>query len=178
MGRDKAFLPADGKPFVERLLAVLHDCFQQLLLAGDRPERFEPYQVPVVPDIYPGSSLGGLYTALQHAETDRVFVTSCDMPFISPDIIRLICSCRGKYDAVVPATERGLEPLCALYAKSCLPVMQQALQAGNYRITAVLQQLEVQYLSPELLQTVDPVGRGLININTPEEYAACRGGAS
>lgn len=175
MGQDKAFLPVEGVPVIERIIQALQCCFRQLLLVGDRPERFAPYGLPVVPDSYPGSSLGGLYTGLQHAETDRVFVTSCDIPFPDPELIRLICAESDACDVVLPASANGLEPLFALYHRSCLAAMQAALEAGNFRITALLQQLQIKTIAPELLARIDSDGRALLNMNTPDEYAACKG---
>ncbi|MDD2500058.1 MAG: molybdenum cofactor guanylyltransferase [Geobacter sp.] len=174
MGLDKAFLVVDGVPIIERLLSSLQGCFKHLLLVGDQPERFGPYNIPVVPDIYPGSSLGGLYTGLHAAKTDRIFVASCDIPFPNPELIRLICAEAEGYDAVVPATENGLEPLFALYGKSCLAAMQAALEAEQYRITEVLQQLQTRTIGPELLARIDLGGRSLLNLNTPDEYIACK----
>lgn len=171
IGRDKAFLLIDGLAAVERVIQVMQGCFQQLLLVGDRPERFERYRLPVLPDIYPGSSLGGLYTGLSSAATDRIFVSACDIPFPDSELIRLICREADCRDAVIPATEGGLEPLFGLYHKSCLPLMQAALEAGNYRITALLGQVRVKQIDQAILREVDPSGRGLLNMNTPEEYA-------
>lgn len=174
MGQDKAFLEVDGLPLIERLIQTLQGCFDQLLLVGDRPERFTQFNIPVVPDIYPGSSLGGLYTALKLAATEQVFVTSCDIPFPNPSLIRLICSQQQKRDAVVPVTAKGLEPLFALYHRSCLPPMQAALEKGDFRIMALLQQLQVLEIGPDQLGLLDPADRCLLNLNTPDEYAACR----
>lgn len=173
MGQDKAFLEIDGQPLVGRIIRALQGCFQQLLLVGDQPERFLSYGIPVVPDIYPGSSLGGLYTGLKSVATEQIFVTSCDIPFPNPELIRLICRQADSCDAVIPATKNGLEPLFARYRQSALPVMQAALDAGNYRITSVLEQLQILRIESDLLRTVDPDGRSLLNINTPPEYAAC-----
>jgi molybdopterin-guanine dinucleotide biosynthesis protein A len=174
MGQDKAFLLIEGLPVIERIIRAMQGCFKKLLLVGDRPERFDQYGLSVVPDIYPGSSLGGLYTGLHTAATDAIFVTSCDIPFSNPELIRFICADTKPYDAVIPATEGGLEPLFALYHKSCLPAMQAALEVGNFRITALLQQLQVKTIVPEQLGQIDADGRALLNINTPDEYAACK----
>lgn len=174
MGQDKVFLPVGGLPVIERIIQTMQGCFKHLLLVGDRPERFKPYRVAVVPDIYPGSSLGGLYTGLQHTETDRVFVTSCDIPFPNPELIRLVCAESGAYDVVLPVSANGLEPLFGCYRKTCLSAMQGALEAGNFRITALLQQLQIRTIGPELLARIDSDGRALLNMNTPDEYAACK----
>lgn len=174
MGRDKAFMIIEDLPVIERIIGVMRGCFKDLLLVGDRPERFESYGLPVAPDIYPGSSLGGLYTGLHTAATNRIFVTSCDIPFPNPALIRLICAETAPYDAVIPATHGGLEPLFAWYRKTCLPSMQAALEDGNYRITGLLRQLQIKTIASEQLMQIDTTGRALLNINTPEEYAACK----
>ena len=174
-GLDKALLDIAGQPLVGRIIEAMQCCFTGLLLVGDRPERFARYHLPVVPDSYPGSSLGGLYTGLHAAKTDCIFVSSCDIPFSNPELIRLICADTATYDAVIPATEGGLEPLFALYHKSCLAAMQTALEAGNFRITALLQQLQTKTIAVEQVVQIDTTGRSLFNINTPEEYAACKG---
>lgn len=174
MGLDKAFLEVAGQPLVERLIHILQDCFDQLLLVGDRPERFNAYGLPVVPDLYPGSSLGGLYTGLHQAPTDRIFATSCDIPFPNSSLIRLLCDQKQGADAVVPVTARGPEPLFALYHRTCLPPMQAALEAGDFRIMTLLKQLQVLEVGPDQLALLDPADRCLLNLNTPEEYAVCR----
>jgi len=174
MGQDKAFLEVDGLPLIERLIQTLQGCFDQLLLVGDRPERFAHYGIPIVPDIYPGSSLGGLYTGLKLAATEQIFVTSCDIPFPNPSLIRLLCSQEQGCDAVVPVTAKGLEPLFAMYRRSCLSPMQAALEKGDFRIMTLLKQLQVLEIGPEKLGLLDPADRCLLNLNTPDDYAACR----
>src|SRR6266496_3487290 len=120
MGRDKAFLEVSGKPLFERVLTVFRESFDRIVLVGDREDRFTGYGLPVVPDIYPGSALGGLYTGLHHATTEYVFVAPCDLIFPDGELLRYLCSLKDGYDAVVAAPGHGFEPLFALYAKSCL----------------------------------------------------------
>lgn len=173
MGQNKAFLEIGGQPLVRRIIQALQECFQHLILVGDQPEQFAPYGLPIIPDIYRGSSLGGLYTGLKSATTKQIFVTSCDIPFPNPELIRLICSQPDSYDAVLPSTNQGLEPLFARYCRLAMPTMQAALEAGNYRITNLLEQLQVLMIESDKLYAVDPDGRALLNINTPNDYTAC-----
>ena len=72
------------------------------------------YEV-ITPDRYPGSALGGLYTALLAAETPYVFVAACDMPAPAPDILRAILARRDGCDVVVIQTAAGYEPLFAIF---------------------------------------------------------------
>lgn len=167
MGRDKALLAVGGVPLFERVLAVLSPFFPRVLIAGDRPDLARP-GVPSLPDRFPGSPLGGLYTALEAASTEWIFSSPCDLPHPDPALVRRLLDCREGWDAVVPRTPAGFEPLFALYRKSCLEPMRRMLERGEYRIYDFYGQVRVRFLGPEEL----PAGweRALRNVNTPDEY--------
>ena len=171
MGQDKAFLKVGGIPIFERVLAVFRESFERILLVGDREERFSGYGLPVLPDIYPGSSLGGLYTGLYHAETEYVLVSSCDLPFPSAGVIHYLCSLRDGFDAVVPANAHGYEPMFAVYSKRCLGPIKALLESGDCCAYAYYPRINARYVSPGELAHLDPEGKAFLNINTPEEFA-------
>ena len=175
MGRDKAFLPWQGHPLFERTLAVCRGCFARTILVGDRGERFAGYGIQVFPDLYPGSALGGLYTGLALAETEYAFVSACDMPFPREDLVRHLCSLRQGADAVVPQTAQAMEPLFAVYAKSCLEPMRRMLEEGNLRVFDLYPKIETRYVGGEDLARFDRDGISLISLNTPEEVALLAG---
>lgn len=175
MGRDKAFLEIAGKPLFEIILELFRGNFARVLLVGNREERFAGYGLPVLPDIYPGSSLGGLYTGLYHAETDRVFVSSCDLPFPSAEVLRYLCSLSDGFDAVVPSTRYGYEPFFALYSKTCLAPIREQLGSGEFCAFAYYPQIKIRYVPPEELASFDRDGRAFVNVNTPEEFAKIGG---
>lgn len=173
MGRDKAFLTIDGQPIVERILTVFRDNFAEVVLVGGPEERYATYGFPHVPDIYPGSSLGGLYSGLFRAGTEYVFVASCDLPYPNGDLLRYFCSLRAGYDAVVPVSASGYEPLFALYRKSCLGPMQSLLERGNFCAYGYFPDINVRYVPQHELAALDREGTAFVNINTPAQYAAC-----
>lgn len=168
MGCDKARIELAGQTLVSRSLDLLRRYFSRVLIAGDRPDLAQP-GIPAIPDIYPGSSLGGLHTGLRAAETDWIFVVPCDMPYPDPRILELLASRRNGFDAVVPRTPNGYEPVFALYRKRCLPIMEAMLQDGRYRIHDFYQELNVHFLDWQ--QLPDGWQRSLLNINTPAELA-------
>ena len=175
MGTDKAFLKVDDIPIFERVLSVFRRCFQRVVLIGDRAERFQAYALPVLPDSYPGSSLGGLYTGLELATTPYVFVSSCDLPYALAGIVRHLCSLREGFDAVVVTTSQGYEPLFALYAKGCLPAIKALLDSGRYCAYAFYPQVNVRFVPYGEIAPLDPDGRAFLNVNTPEEFAQTGG---
>lgn len=168
MGRDKARMELFGRPLFVYSLELLQRNFQAVVIAGERTDLARP-GVPVLPDIYPGSALGGLYTGLKAAETDWVFVAPCDMPFPDQRLLKHMLDARNGFDAVVPRTPDGYQPVFALYHKTCLSQMEDMLRQEQYRIYDFYQRINIRYLDSSEL----PNGwqRALMNINTANELA-------
>ncbi len=169
MGRDKASLVFAGQTLFERVIAVLRPLFPTLLIAGDRPDLARA-DIACVADLYPGSALGGLYTALRQAQTPYIFATACDMPFIRSDLVRAIVARRAQCDVVVPRLPGGFEPLFALYHKNCLGPMREMLEEGNFRIFDFYPRVRTCPIASSELPAGWPAA--LRNINTPDEF--CR----
>lgn len=171
MGRDKAKLIIEGQCLFDTILALLQSLFGHVFIAGDRQDLTRP-GITAIPDVYPGSSLGGLHTGLQAAETDWMFVAPCDMPYPDARIVQRLLAARSGVDAVVPRTANGYEPVFALYHKNCLPQMEAMLKQDQYRILDFYQRIKIRYLDPPDL----PEGweRSLINLNTPDQLASIK----
>ena len=171
MGVDKAFLEIDGIPLFERVLSVFRETFSRIILIGDRKERYSCYNLPVHPDIYPGSSLGGLYTGLFQAETPHIFVASCYLPFPSGAVARHLLSQKEGYDGVVPSGPDGYEPLFAVYSRSCQEPMRRFLERGKCCILDLYPELNIRIVPVEQLSHLEGAEQTFINVNTPEEFA-------
>ncbi|MBI5594290.1 MAG: molybdenum cofactor guanylyltransferase [Deltaproteobacteria bacterium] len=172
MGKDKATLEIGGVSLFENILWVMQALFPQIIIAGDRRDLSSP-DIPCYSDHYPGSALGGLYTGLYEAKTDLIFVASCDLPFPDPYIIRLILAYRHDFDVVVPKTPYGLEPIFALYRKTCLDHMKDMLEHDEYRIYDFYPKVSVRYVNVDELP--DGWENSFLNVNTPEEFQSVGG---
>ena len=175
MGQDKAWLDlGDGRPIVQRVIDVMRDVADEVFLVAN-DERFATLSLRVVPDRFPeGGALGGIATGVGAATHDRVLVAACDMPFLRPDVFRLLITRSEGYDVVIPKVGDDLETLHALYAKACLPAMEHALGTGKMRIVSFLGEVRVLELGEDELRRVDPGLASFTNVNTPEELEAVR----
>ncbi|MFO7766820.1 MAG: molybdenum cofactor guanylyltransferase [Pelovirga sp.] len=166
MGRDKATMKIGDHTLFERACDALAAVFAQGLIAGDRPD-LASAAMPCFADIYPGSALGGIHGGLNAARTPWVFIIPCDLAAPDPTLIRHLLHYRQGYDAVVPRTTAGFEPVFALYHKNCLPLMEQMLQRKNYRIYDFYDRIRTRFVD-----TVEmPAGweTSLINLNSPQD---------
>ena len=86
--------------------------------------------------------LGGIYSALKNARYERVFVLACDMPDLDPRILGLLLD-HGESEVVVPRWRNGhLEPLCSLYSKSQMPLVEEMLASGTLKISELFGRVE------------------------------------
>jgi molybdopterin-guanine dinucleotide biosynthesis protein A len=76
-------------------------------------------------------------------------------------------------DVVIAETADGLEPLHAVYRRAaCLPAVESALKADQWRVIAWFPKVKVRKLSQDELDRYDPDHLAFWNLNTPEEFAA------
>lgn len=171
MGQDKARLPWEGRELLDAIAQGLSGAEEILLAAAEEGDYADkPY--PVAADRFPGCGpLAGLHAALAACRAPLLFVTPCDTPLADWDTARALYGFLDSgWDAVVPVDSSGrLHPLCGLYRKRALPVLEEHLGAGRYRVTEALCALPVRRVPAGAL----PHGEDTLrNLNTPEEYRA------
>lgn len=173
MKKNKAFLEIDGKPLVERSLAVLQAVFTEVLISSNQPELYAGYELPIIQDeIHDRGPLEGLYQGLKAAAYDNVFFVACDMPFLSVELIRFLSAWIPAYDVVVPQLQSGLHPLHAFYHRRCLPTIQNNLEAGRLKIIDFYPSCSVRYVAETELNNFQNLSQVLCNVNTPEDWSA------
>ena len=169
MGRDKALLPLGGQTLIERVIAAASPLGYPRLIVGD-PSFYSHLGLPVHSDRRTGlGPLGGLYTALSATATP-VLLLACDLPFLTPDFLRHLVNRRGPHQAVVPHTDTGLQPLCALYEPSCLAAVEAAIQADQLGMRDLLNNLSLDLVKEKDWRPYDERGLLFANLNAPAEY--------
>ncbi|HLD78734.1 MAG TPA: molybdenum cofactor guanylyltransferase, partial [archaeon] len=142
-----------------------------IIVAVSDAQRFDLRHARVVEDLVPGAhALGGLYTGLREAAHPRCFVCACDMPFVNPRLVRALAQQARGYDAVIPRTAQGLQPLHAVYATSALGAMEAQLRRRQWDLHALVTQVRAKIIEPDAIHVLDPEERSFLNLNSPEEY--------
>jgi molybdopterin-guanine dinucleotide biosynthesis protein A len=174
-GEPKALLELGGRRIVERVLDAVRPVVDDVLIVTNTPALYGFLGVPMVADVYPDhGSLGGIFSGLRAAAGDAAFTVACDMPFLHPDVARLVTGRAGQGDVVIPRVGEQLETLHALYAKSCLPHIETRLKAGRLKIVGFFEDVrvvEVDEAEVARLRAPDVV---FMNVNTPDELARAR----
>jgi molybdopterin-guanine dinucleotide biosynthesis protein A len=167
-GAPKGLERVHGLRIIDRVAAVLHATTDDLLLIANAPDA--PTWLPGVrtaPDVRLAcGSLGGIHAALTHAATP-VIIVAWDMPFVpAPLLTALRTTAEAGADVVVPES-RGLEPLCAYYAPSCLPAIEHHLDAGDRRVISFFDDVRVTRLPVSEVALFGDPSRIFLNVNTP-----------
>lgn len=172
-GANKALLKISNETILERNIATLKPLFKEIHIISNRSEEFSQYNIPLFNDVYKDiGPLGGIFTALHYTHCDAVFIFSCDMPFLSSQLIHDI-KCHfseNKFDVVIPQLLDKIEPLHAIYSKSTLPILEGHIKGtNNYKIRLFFNKVNTFYLP---IENTEINKKGLANVNTPEDYRA------
>lgn len=171
MGRDKALLSYRGGRLLEHVAGVLSEVLPaHVAIVGD-PSRYGCIGYPVLSDRIAGCGpLGGIHTALSVSPTDWNLVVACDMPNLEAAVLRTLVAraMRSKTDCVTACGPSGdPEPLCAVYHRRCLPVLERAIRDKRLKMRNLLSELKTEPF---------PVDAAMLaNLNTPAEWTEFQG---
>ena len=171
-GEDKAFLKIDGRPIIEILIETLKPLVNKIIVVTNSPEKYNNYKVTLVADEVLGKGpLMGLYSGLKASSAQYNFVIACDMPFLNEALVNYMIEKRDNYDALIPKIDDELHPLCGLYSKNCIPVIEEMLQQDRRDVRSIFSKLKVYFLERQELERIDKNLFSLANINTPADFA-------
>ncbi len=174
-GRPKALMELGGRRIIDRVVEVVRAATPDVLLVTNTPELYSALGLPMVPDVFPDhGSLGGIYSGLKAAAGDAAFTVACDMPFLMPEVARLVIDRAGLADVVVPKIGEQFETLHACYAKACLGPMESRLREGRLKIVGFFDEVRVLAIAEAEVARFREPDVVFLNVNTPEELARAR----
>jgi molybdopterin-guanine dinucleotide biosynthesis protein A len=168
MGRDKALLPWGETDLLGHAIARLRTVTPDVrVLCGPAP-RYLDRGVPIVTDeVEDAGPLAGVVAGLATAPGRPGLFLAVDLPHVPASLLAWLVELSKGWDAVVPVSPRGPEPLCALYGPACLAPMRRRMAAGELRITAFWPEVRVRRpATDELARHGDP-DRVFRNLNAP-----------
>lgn len=180
MGAYKAIIKYKGEPLILHVIRGLYDFFNEIIISvrnhtqqhaiKELLHNYDKIKVLIDPVIRVRSPLIGLYTCLIGSSNDYVFVTACDMPYVSSKIVTCLYKEleREKYSAIVPTWPNGfIEPLCAIYHKhETLSNIIDTLSHNEYSLRELLRKLRiVKYLPIPYLVNRGVSMRVFYNVN-------------
>jgi molybdenum cofactor guanylyltransferase len=164
IGGQKASVGLSGRPLIEYPVRVLSAVLSDVAVIA-KPDT----QLPSLPGVTvwiepqePRHPLVGIVEALSLAAGRSVLVCACDLPLLSPALVRALADADAQgTPAVVAAAGEQLQPLFARYEPSALGPLRGLAEAAEVPLRAA-----VEGLGPVRFE----VGaETLFNVNSPED---------
>lgn len=169
MGSNKASLSWNGTTFLDTVLAACQD-FQEIYLSVDDSSKYEHLPYPVLEDEKKEyGPLEGIYQILKTMEADYALILATDMPMVDRDFLRDFTEqVTGEEDCLVLCRDGRPQPLCSIYSKRLLPLLEKMREEGEHKPGLLFGRAKSRQIE------LSELGYGyevVENVNTPEEYA-------
>jgi molybdopterin-guanine dinucleotide biosynthesis protein A len=116
--------------------------------------------------------VAGILAAVEDSAAPWILVVACDLPNIRPQFLEMLFrrAESSSVDAVIPLAADGREqPLCAVYNKSMVEPLRQAVKGGVAKVTTAISGANLAHLLPPEYAALDPSGEMLLNVNRPDD---------
>ncbi|MFC1508147.1 molybdenum cofactor guanylyltransferase [Candidatus Omnitrophota bacterium] len=168
MREPKSFIKVGGERIIDIILGVFGSIFDEIVIVTDNKDKFSEFKdIRIIEDVVKDCGpLGGIYTGLEAIVNPKGFFVACDMPYLHNDlIVRLLDIAKeAQVDFVVPCSDRGVEPLHAIYSKAAIPDIENAIKRRDLSMTGFLSKINCKYVKAEKEELAS-----FINMNTPED---------
>ena len=167
MGKDKALLPFGAyDTMAEYQYRKLEKLFPSVYISA-KSNKFD-FDLKLISDSYAISSpMVALVSVLEKLDDSAVFVLSVDIPLVDDKIINTLLKryqeVEQKPDILIAKSDRGIEPLCAIYSQSILSTAKELLDSDIHRMRALMEKTHVETIS---FEDTDKFS----NLNTQQEY--------
>lgn len=163
MGQDKASMILGGKTVIQHVIDNLSTVFNEIFISGNHSNY--PISKGIIKDVTTQKGpMGGIRSALEFCQED-IFVCSCDMPFVSSDLIKNILQKKVENRINVVRFGEKIYPVLGIYPLTVLRELKETIENENLRMTSFLEQQNAHYIDYD-----EGFENQLLNINTPENF--------
>lgn len=175
MGSDKSVLPWNGSTLLEQTRTLLEQVCEKVFILGS-PEVYGSFG-QCFEDIHPDCGpLSGIHSALVHSPTAYSLITAVDTPFISREFMAYMIERALDASAIVtsPRINGALQPTCAVFSQKFLPIAEEALKSGKYKLEPLFPPQQTLVLTEADLSQFASVAEMFENLNTPQDFERAR----
>lgn len=179
LGYDKIVETIGNRSLLEQVVSCVSSLTSNIVVVTGREQavlQFADYpKLKIVTDIYPGKGpLGGIFTGLAVSTSFYNLVVASDMPFLNQGLLRYMMQLSANFDLVVPRVGNLVEPLHAIYTKSCLAPIENMIKQRKLSVYKLLRSVKVRYVEAEEIERFDPKHLSFFNINTEADLEIAR----
>jgi molybdopterin-guanine dinucleotide biosynthesis protein A len=168
MGENKAFLEFGEEPFLYRISRICSR-HEDILISVDDLKKYPDLPYPAVADEKQGfGPLEGIYQLLSHVKHPYCLIVATDMPLLTEEFLSAFEDrLTGTEDCMILRAGGRIHPLCGVYKKTVIPVLEQMRRQELHKIRLLYERVNTTYMDLEELGFSADI---VENINTPREY--------
>jgi len=174
LNKNKDQMQLAGKPLIDWVISALtslDNITREDIIIISQQENYDDFK-RVFKDIFPQKGpLGGIFSGLKVSTSQYNLLVGCDMPFLEVRLLQYMIENISTYDVIIPCHSKELiEPLCAIYSKSCLEVIEKNIKAGILSVREIFPQLKVKFIKEEEIKKYDAGLYSFFNINFQDDF--------
>lgn len=173
MGADKRMLLFGRQKLLTIAVEKAKVISDEVILVLGEPIEID-CQVKIVFDKLKGHGpLIGLYSGLLETRKKKALLLPCDMPLVTVELLRTLINQAEGYDITILKHRSIVEPLCSVYSKNVIPVIEEQFQERTLSLLSLLKnpKLRIKIVKVENKFNGNDTDLLFFNINTPENYS-------
>ncbi len=162
-GSQKLKVQIDGKPVLDQLWEKCSDFGSRWVVGKNQPiDLDKPF---IVDKLILRAPFNGLYTALNHTQSEWNLILSCDLPLMTKTVIEKLWRKKNKNSyGVIPKISKGLEPLAGFYNQRLMSLLHSKLDNEDFCLQSLIE--NENFTTINMGSDKD----AFFNMNTPEDY--------
>lgn len=164
MGTDKGLLVLNNKSLVAHVIETLKQLTTDIIIVSNQKE-YKVFGLPVFEDmIKEAGPLAGIYTGLTHSKHKKNIVISCDVPFVSVELLTFLLENSWDNDVIIPLKNNKTHQVIGVYDKDCVEVFKQELNNNQRKMKIALEKVKLNVVDANRFDEKE-----FTNVNTPIE---------
>lgn len=146
MGEEKGLVEFHGKPFLQWILEAVAPLISNPVLVTKNPA-YRVFQLEMIQDLVEDQGpLGGIYSALEHADSELVLILSCDIPKITAEVLAFLVEKSQASPKKITFLSDGKNdyPLIGIYPKQHLKTVEKSILNGELKLRQFVESLPHQ----------------------------------
>ena len=174
VNKNKDQMKLAGRPLIDWVISKLTSLDnlteENIIIVG--PKEKYPSFKRGIEDIFPQRGpLGGVFSGLKASTSQYNLVVGCDMPFLKVELLQYMREKIDSNDIIIPRYNQGyIEPLCAIYSKKCLEIIEKNLQSGILSVRKIFPYLRIKFIEEEEIKKIDPKFYSFFNVNFKHDF--------
>src|SRR5690606_26607517 len=138
MQTEKGLVCFDNKPFIQHIIDAVKPITNNIVLVT-KNTGYKTFGYKLIEDIYADKGpVGGIYTALKHSQSTNNLILSCDIPFITTQILEKIIE-KHESEVTFLSDNKKNYPLIGIYQRHLEKLFEEAILNNELKLQQVLQ---------------------------------------